>query len=196
MSESSVASGVRRIEAVTGSGVLELLQKYETEINSAAGALKLNNPAELAQKCEQISAELKASYREIEKLNSKLAGFRVDELLASAKDLGSVKLITAEFEAVGSDTLRSMADKIRDKMPEAVAVFADRNGESVTFATTAGKSAIDFGVMSGKVVSAVAAVAGGKGGGRPDFAMAGAKDISKMAEALASAEDIVKSMIK
>ena len=89
-----------------------------------------------------------------------------------------------------------MADKIRDKMPEAVAVFADRNGESVTFAVTAGKSAIDAGVMSGKVVSAVAAVAGGKGGGRPDFAMAGAKDISKIAEALASTEEIVKSMLK
>ncbi len=196
VSESSVASGVRRIEAVTGNGVLELLQRYETEINAAANALKLNNPAELAQKCEQISVELKASYREIEKLNSKLAGFRVDELLASAKILGSVKLITAEFEAVGSDTLRSMADKIRDKMPEAVAVFADKNGQSVTFAVTAGKSAIEAGVMSGKVVAAVSAVAGGKGGGRPDFAMAGAKDVSKVAEALASAEDTVKSMLK
>ena len=127
---------------------------------------------------------------------SKLAGFKVDELLASAKDLGSVKLITSEFSAVGSDTLRSMADKIRDKMPEAVAVFADRNKESVTFAVTAGKAAIEVGVMSGKVVSAVAAVAGGKGGGRPDFAMAGAKDTAKIADALASAEDTVKSMLK
>ena len=196
VSESSVASGVRRIEAVTGNGVLELLQSYENLINAAASALKLNNPAELAQKCEQISAELKASCREVEKLNSKLAGFRVDELLASAKDLGSVKLITAEFESIGSDTLRSMADKIRDKMPDAVAVFADKNGDSVTFAATAGKLAIEAGVMSGKVVSAVAAIAGGKGGGRPDFAMAGAKDVSKIKEALDSAEDTVKSMLK
>ena len=196
VSESSVASGVRRIEAVTGAGVLNLLQKYENEINAAANVLKLNNPLELAQKCEQLTGELKAAHREVEALNSKLAGFKVDELLASAKDLGSVKLITAEFSAVGSDTLRSMADKIRDKMPEAVAVFADRNKESVTFAVTAGKAAIEVGVMSGKVVSAVAAVAGGKGGGRPDFAMAGAKDTAKIADALASAEDTVKSMLK
>ncbi len=196
ISESSVASGVRRIEAVTGRNVLKLLRKYEQEIGAAANVLKLNNPSELVQKCEQLSGELKVAHREIEALNSKLAGFKVDELLASAEDLGAVKLITAEFSAVGSDTLRSMADKIRDKSPETVAVFADRKGDSVTFAVTAGKEALDAGVMSGKVVAAVAAVAGGKGGGRPDFAMAGAKDVSKIAEALSSATDIVKSMLK
>ncbi len=195
VSESSVASGVRRIEAVTGAGVLELLQKYEAQIGAAANALKLNNPTELAQKCEQMSAELKSAHREIEALNSKLAGFKVDELLASAKAVGSVKLIVAEFNAAGSDTLRSMADKIRDKMPEAVAVFADKKGESVTFAATAGKEALAAGIMSGKVVAAVAAVAGGKGGGRPDFAMAGAKDVTKIGEALSSAEETVKSML-
>ncbi len=195
VSESSVASGVRRIEAVTGAGVLALLQKYEDEIGAAANVLKLNNPAELTQKCEQLSNELKVAHREIEVLNSKIAGFKVDELLASAKQIGDVKLIVAEFSSVGSNTLRSMADKIRDKSPDTVAVFADRNGESATFAATVGKSAIESGIMSGKVVSAVAEIAGGKGGGRPDFAMAGAKDVSKITEALASVENIVKSML-
>ncbi len=196
ISESSVASGVRRIEGVTGRGVYELLGKLDGEINAAAAALKLNNPAELTAKCEQLSAELKAGAKEIERLNSKLAGFRVDELIANAVEIGSIKLITERFDGVGSETMRSMADKIRDKIADAVAVFADVNGDSVTFAATAGKDAQAAGVISGKLVSAVAAVAGGKGGGRPDFAMAGAKDVSKVAEALASATETVKGMLK
>ena len=196
VSESSVASGVRRIEGVTGRGVYELMAKMNRDINSAASALKLNNPAELTSKCEQLTAELKATAKEIEKLNSKLAGFRVDELIANAVEVDGIKLITERFDGVGSDTLRGMADKIRDKMADAVAVFADVNGESVTFAATAGKSAQEKGVMSGKLVMAVATVAGGKGGGRPDFAMAGAKDVSKVNDALASVVDTVKGMLK
>ena len=196
VSESSVASGVRRIEGVTGRGVYELLGKLDSDINAAAAALKLNNPNELATKCEQLSAELKACAKEIERLNSKLAGFRVDELIAKAVEIGGVKLITERFDGVGSETMRSMADKIRDKVPSAVAVFADVNGESVTFSATAGKDAQAAGVMSGKLVAAVAAVAGGKGGGRPDFAMAGAKDSSKADEALKSAAETVKGMLK
>ncbi len=195
VSESSVASGVRRIEAVTGRGVYELTLKMNEDINSAAAALKLNNPNELTAKCEQLAAELKASAKEIEILNSKLAGFRVDELISSAKDLGKVKLIAQVFENAGSDTLRSMADKIRDKVPSAVAVFADVKGESVTFAVTAGKDAQSAGIMSGKLVSAVAAVAGGKGGGKSDFAMAGAKDSSKAKEAIDFAEQAIKEII-
>ncbi len=196
VSESSVASGVRRIEGVTGRGVYELLGKLEGEIGKAAAVLKLNNPADLTVKCEQLNNELKASAKEIERLNSKLAGFRVDELIASAVEVGGVKLITAKLEGVGSDTMRSMADKIRDKMPDAVAVFADVNGSNVTFAATAGKDAQSKGAMSGKLVSAVAAVAGGKGGGRPDFAMAGAKDAAKAQEALDSAAEALKAMLK
>ena len=196
VSESSVASGVRRIEAVTGRGVYELMNKNISDINAAAAALKLNNPSELAIKCEQAANELKAQAREIEQLNSKLAGFRVDELISSAQEVGSVKVILADFNAVGSDTLRNMADKIRDRMPEAVAVFADKTAESVTFAATAGKLAQEAGIMSGKLVSAVAAIAGGKGGGRPDFAMAGAKSPEKAKEALSSAVEIIKDMLK
>ncbi len=195
VSESSVASGVRRIEAVTGRGVYELIHKMNDDINLAAAALKLNNPNELAAKCEQLAAELKASAKEIEALNSKLACFRVDELISNAKDLGKVKLISEIFQNTGSNTLRSMADKIRDKEPSAVAVFADVKGESVTFAVTAGKDAQSAGIMSGKLVSAVAAVAGGKGGGRPDFAMAGAKDSSKAKEAIDFALEAIKEIV-
>ncbi len=195
ISESSVAAGVRRIEAVTGKGVLELLNKVEGEVNSAAAVLKLNNPAELVAKCEQMANDLKNAQKEVEKLNSKLAAGKVDELIASAKDLGKVKLVTARLEGAGSDTLRSMADKIRDIAPSTVAVFADVKGDSVTFAVTSGKDAVAAGVASGKVVSAVAAVCGGKGGGRPDFAMAGAKNVAEVDNALLEAEKIVSAMI-
>ena len=195
VSESSVASGVRRIEGVTGRGVYELTLKMNDDINAAAAALKLNNPNELAIKCEQLTAELKAGAKEIEALNSKLAGFRVDELINSAKDLGKVKLITGIFQNAGSDTLRSMADKIRDKESSAVAVFADIKGDAVTFAVAAGKDAQALGVMSGKLVSAIAAIAGGKGGGRPDFAMAGAKDAAKAEEAVNFAEQALKEIL-
>ncbi len=196
VSESSVASGVRRIEAVTGKGVLELIAKQTAEITSAAVALKLNNTAELAKKCEQISQELKAQEKEIEALNSKLAGFKVDEFISSAVSVGSVKLIIAKLDSVSSDTLRSMADKIRDKMSDAVAVFANVSGDSATFAVTAGKDAQGLGVVSGKLVAAVAAIAGGKGGGRPDFAMAGAKEVGKVDEALSAVEELLKGMLK
>lgn len=196
VSESSVASGVRRIEAVTGRGVLELINKYINEINTAAAVLKLNNPGELAKKCEQISVELKSKDKEIEKLNSKLAALKVGELVASATEIGGVKLIIAKLENAGSETLRSMGDKIRDLDSTAVAVLADIKGDSATFAATAGKDAQAAGIMSGKLVAAVAAIAGGKGGGRPDFAMAGAKDVTKVDAALSEAEVIVQGMLK
>ena len=196
ISESSVASGVRRIEAVTGRGVLELIGKYIGEVNTAAAVLKLNNPSELAKKCEQLSAELKSKDKEIEKLNSKLAALKVGELVASAVEVGNVKLITAKLENAGSETLRSMGDKIRDLDSTAVAVLADIKGDSVTFAATAGKAAQEAGSMSGKLVAAVAAIAGGKGGGRPDFAMAGAKDVTKVDTALSEAGAIVQGMLK
>jgi alanyl-tRNA synthetase len=196
VSESSVASGVRRIEAVTGKGVLDLLNSYMSQIGTAAAVLKLNNPLEIAKRCEQITAELKSAEKENERLNAKLAASKVDDLIASATDVSGVKLITAELKATGSEAMRTMADKIRDKEPLAVAVFADINGDSVTFAATVGKDAGAKGIMAGKLVAEVSAVAGGKGGGRPDFAMAGAKDVSKVKDALNSVAETVKSMIK
>ena len=196
VSESSVASGVRRIEAVTGRGVLSLIDRITADISQSAAALKLNNPSELPAKCEQMAAALKEAEKENEKLSARLAAQKVNELLASAKQLDGVKIITARLENMGNDAVRSMADKIRDLAPDAVAVFANINGGQVTFAATCGKDAAAKGVLAGKLVSAVAAVAGGKGGGRPDFAMAGAKDASKANEALASAEKFAAGMIK
>ena len=196
VSESSVASGVRRIEAVTGRGVLSLISQMTADISQSAAALKLNNPSELPAKCEQIAAALRVAEKENEKLSARLAAQKVNELLASAKQLDGVKLITARLENMGNDAVRSMADKIRDLAPDAVAVFANINGGQVTFAATCGNDAVAKGVLAGKLVSAVAAVAGGKGGGRPDFAMAGAKDASMASKALEAVEGFAAGMIK
>ncbi|MDD4699501.1 MAG: alanine--tRNA ligase [Oscillospiraceae bacterium] len=196
ISESSIASGVRRIEAVTGFGVLELINDSLSEICGAAAALKLNNTADLVRRCEQVSAELKEKEKEIERLNSKLAVMQVSDLLKDAKTVGNVKLLTATFKAVGSEAVRSMAEVIRDKAPDTVAVFVDISDESATIAVTAGSVAQINGVQSGKLVSAIAAIAGGKGGGRPDFAMAGVKDVSKINDALSSAGDLIIAMLK
>ncbi|MEG1887272.1 MAG: DHHA1 domain-containing protein, partial [Oscillospiraceae bacterium] len=167
-----------------------------SQINTAAAALKLNNPAELVRRCEQISAELKEKERQIEGLNSKLAVIRVNELLGNAKRVEGIEFVTAEFKNIGSDALRVMADALREKSSNCVAVLADVKSDGATIAVTSGAAAQQLGVQSGKLVGAVAAVAGGKGGGRPDFAMAGAKDIAKIKEALAAAESLMLNMLK
>ncbi|MBR5451933.1 MAG: alanine--tRNA ligase [Clostridia bacterium] len=195
MSEASVASGVRRIEAVTGSGVLEYIEKLNSQVLSAAAVFKLNNPAELTKKCESVVAELKEKDKVIESFNAKLANSGVAEMLGSAKDIGGVKLATATFTGLSSDAIREMCDKIRDAEPTCVAVLVNTKEDGANIAVTVGKDAAAKGIMAGKAVGAIAAVAGGKGGGRPDFAMAGTKDTSKLSEALAAAEGIITSMM-
>ena len=196
LSESSVASGVRRIEAVTGTGVLELINNYESAAAQTAAALKLNNPSEIPEKVRQLTEELKAAEKKAETLNSKLAAAAVEDMFKNAEQIGSVHLITARLSGVTGAALRDMGDKIRDRDSAAVAVLVSVSGSSATIAVAAGKDAVAAGVMSGKAVGAIAAVAGGKGGGKPDFAMAGAKDISKIGEAIAAAKDIISDMVK
>ena len=195
MSEASVASGVRRIEAVTGSGVLEYIEKLNSQVLSAAAVFKLNNPAELTKKCESLVAELKEKDKVIESFNAKLANSGVADMLASAKEINGIKLATATFNGLSSDALREMCDKIRDTAPDCVAVLINTKEDGANIAVTVGKDAASKGIMAGKAVGAIAAVAGGKGGGRPDFAMAGTKDTSKLNEALSAAEGIITSMM-
>ena len=195
MSEASVASGVRRIEAVTGSGVLEYIEELNSQVLSAAAVFKLNNPAELTKKCESVVAELKEKDKVIESFNAKLANSGVADMLASAKEINGIKLATATFNGLSSDAIREMCDKIRDTAPDCVAVLINTKEDGANIAVTVGKDAATKGIMAGKAVGAIAAVAGGKGGGRPDFAMAGTKDTSKLNEALAAAEGIITSMM-
>ncbi len=195
ISESSVAAGVRRIEAVTGTGVLELIAAKDKLIASAAAELKVQNPADLAKRASQLQGEIASMKKEIESLNAKLAGSKLDDVLASAVSVGRVKLVATALDGMALDAARSLADKIKSEHADTVAVIAV-NAEKLNFIAVAGKDAVAAGAHAGKLVGAVAAVTGGKGGGRPDNAMAGGADVSKIAEALAEAENVLSTMIK
>ncbi|MBE6558021.1 MAG: alanine--tRNA ligase [Ruminococcaceae bacterium] len=196
ISESSVAAGVRRIEAVTGTGVLALLGQKDALIHSTAKELKVNNPADIAHKATQLQSELNAAHKEIESLNGKIAASQVSDLIKNAVSVGDFKLVTVHMPGLAVDIARSMTDKIKDTYADVVAVIAISDGESVKFLSCAGKDAVAHGAHAGKLVGAVAAVTGGKGGGRPDSAMAGGKEFSKLNEALASASATLASMLK
>ena len=195
-SESSVAAGVRRIEAVTGANVLTMLNEALATISDAAAAMKLGNPAELVRKSASMTAEMKEKDRQIEQLSSKLASIEVDSLVANAASIGETKLVIRKFDGVKPDELRTMGDKVRDKCADSIAVFASVNGEKGTIFVAVGKEALAKGANAGKIVKAVAQITGGNGGGKPDNAMAGAKDLSKLDEALSKAEEIVTEFVK
>ncbi len=196
-SEASVAAGVRRIEAVTGLGVLNLLAGKDALIAETAKELKVNNPADIAHKAAQLQGELSAAHKEIDALNGKVAAAQVGELIGSATPVGDVRLVTATFAGMPVDIARSMTDRMKDTYADLVAVIAITEGDSgVKFLSCAGKDAVARGAHAGKLVGAVAAVTGGKGGGRPDSAMAGGKDAAKVDEALASAADLLAGMLK
>ena len=196
VSESSVAAGVRRIEAVTGTGVLALLGQKDALIHTTAKELKVNNPADIAAKATQLQSELSAAHKEIDVLNGKIAASRVDDLVKSAVAVGSVRLITANLEGVTADVARTMNDQIKEKNPDTVIVLAITAGGKLNFLAAAGKEAVKNGAHAGKLVGAVAAVTGGKGGGRPDNAMAGGQDTARINEALAVAGELLGKMLK
>ncbi|MBQ8408663.1 MAG: alanine--tRNA ligase [Clostridia bacterium] len=196
VSESSVAAGVRRIEVVTGLGVLELIASKDKLIAETATELKVQNPVDIAKKATQLQGEIAAMKKEIEALNSKLAGSKLADVLAGAVSVGSVKLVTYVADGMEIDAARSLSDKIKAENADMVAVLAVKAGDKLNFIAVAGKDAVAAGAHAGKLVGAVAAVTGGKGGGRPDNAMAGGRDASKIAEALESAKATLEGMLK
>ena len=195
ISESSVAAGVRRIEAVTGANVLSLLNKYRATIEDTAAALKSANVMDIANKAGQLSEELRESGKKIDALEAKLAGSKISDMMSSAYVKNGIKIITAQFDGMSPNELRSMCDQVKGDSPAAVCLFAAVNGEKLTFCAAAGADAIAKGANAGNIVREVAKIAGGNGGGKPDSAMAGGKDTSKAAEAVASAKDIIADMI-
>ena len=196
ISESSVAAGVRRIEAVTGLGVLHVLATREALINQAAAELKVPNANDLAKRANAVMGEIASLKKEIEALNNKIAASKLDGVLNSAKAIKSVKLIAFNAEGMDVDSVRTLGDKIKAEHSDTVAVLAVNANGKLNFIAVAGKDAVVNGVHAGKLVGAVAAVTGGKGGGRPDSAMAGGADVSKIDEALKKAEEIVETMSK
>lgn len=198
VSESSVAAGIRRITAVTGFGVLKHIENDERIMQSAAAVMKLGNVAELDKRAATLAAEVKAKDRELAELRSEISALKAGSLMDSARQVGGVRLITAEVEVSNPGELRSMCDTARDNGADIVAVFAGVNKEKGTlnFACACGADAIKLGAHAGNIVRETAKIAGGSGGGKPDSAMAGAKDASKADEALSAVDSIVSAMLK
>ena len=192
VSENSVAAGVRRIEAVTGTGVLSLIDEYKGTIDKAAAAIKAPNASELAAKCAAASTEIKDLEKQIAELNSKLASGQLDAVLDNAKAYKNVRISSVKLSGVKPDVLRTMGDQIKDKAPDIIAVLVSDS----SMLCVSGKEAVSAGAHSGKIVQKIAAVTGGKGGGRPDNAMAGIGDVSKVDEALAALENVVAEFVK
>ena len=196
-SESSVAAGVRRIEAVTGTGVLALLSSYDHLIRDTAKELKVQNTTDVAKRAAAVTGEINALKKEIEALNAKIASSKLDDIMKNAVSIkdGKVKLVTAKVD-MAADVARSLADEIKGNYADTVALLAICADGKLNFLAVAGKEAVAAGAHAGKLVGAVAAITGGKGGGRPDNAMAGGKDSAKIDEALASAVDTLTAQIK
>lgn len=200
VSEGSVASGVRRIEAVTGEGVLDIINESLSTINNCAKELKLKNPKGILNKCVSINAELKEKDRKIERLTSKLALIKIDKMLETSKVINGVRIVTANFldenEDMLTDDLKNICNKIKEKDPNSVAIIAARNKDKVSFVVSVGKKALEKGLNAGMIVKRVSEITGGKGGGKPDFAMAGSKNEEKVPDALGSVQDIILGMVK
>lgn len=196
VSENSVAAGVRRIEAVTGTGVLELIDDYKNTVEQSAAAIKAPNANELVARCNAASAEIKALEKQVAELNSKLASTQIDGIFDNAVEYNGCKVTFAKFDGVKPDVLRTMGDQIKDKEPTVIAVLATTAENGGSMLCVCGKDAVKAGAHAGKIVQKVSAVTGGKGGGRPDNAMAGIGDKNKVDDALASLADVVKEFVK
>ncbi len=193
--EGSVAAGVRRIEAVTGKGVLDYLNKMINAVFATSQILHINNPKEIVQGAERVALELKMKSKEIDTLKSQLAVSQIDTLLNNAPVVADTKVITGMFVGSTPDMLKTMCDKITDKVDDCVVVLAAVNGEKLTFVCACSKSAIKKGLKAGEIVKRVAQVAGGNGGGKPDMAMAGGKNVEKTDEAIIAVQGIVKELL-
>ncbi|MBP0955435.1 MAG: alanine--tRNA ligase [Oscillospiraceae bacterium] len=194
-SENSVANGIRRIESTTDLGVLELLEKYEAALSAAAKALKIPSPDALTERCAAITAEVKALEKENKELSEKLAASQTGDIMSGAVEIKGVRAATVRVSGVAKDALRTLGDNAKDKYPDSVVLFVDTTDGKATFLAVCGKDALAKGANAGKIVREVAAVTGGKGGGRPDSAMAGAGDISLVDKAVEAFAGIVEAML-
>jgi len=194
LSEGSVASGVRRIEAVTGKLCLDEMQKNREKLYSAAAMLKAK-PAELSEKIQGQIEEIKNLKRTIDTFKAKENAGEIDRFLFGARNIGGLKVITAAINDADTGKLRQMGDLIRDKEPTAVAVLSCIAGEKITFLAVCGKDAVAKGIKAGDIVKLVCTACGGSGGGKPDSAMGGGKDATQVDNALALVDDFVQSKL-
>ena len=190
IAESSVAAGVRRIEGTTGLGVLTLLGERDALIRDTARELKSPNVNGIAKKAEALQTEIKELRRELDSANSQIANAKAEALFSGIKTVGKFRLLAAKVD-MRPDQARGLCDTVKDKYSDAVAVFAAVADGKLNFVVAAGPDAVKAGAHAGNILREVAAICGGKGGGRPDSAMGGGRDIDKIPEALAKAEEIL-----
>ncbi len=195
-SEGSVASGVRRIEAVTGSGVLKMLDEQSKIISDSMKAVKATNANSLSDVCEHTVSELKEKDREIDRLTTKLSAMSLDNLFANSEPVKGIRIIKNKFTSTNSEMLKAMCDHVLDASPETVAVLFAVDADKTSLAVACGKYAQSLGAHSGKIIKKIAELVDGRGGGKPERAMAGVGDASKIGSALEQVDDIVLSFIK
>ena len=191
ISEVGVAAGVRRIEGTTGLGVLELLAERDGLILDTARELKVQNTHAIATKATALQNQLRDTKRELESANAKLSELKTAALISSVKEVGAYKLLTAKLD-VRPDAARGLCDTVKAKYSDVVAVFATVFEGKLNFVACAGPDAVKSGAHAGNILREISAICGGKGGGRPDSAMSGGKDIDKVDEALAAVEGLLK----
>ena len=196
VSESSVASGVRRIEALTGMNALCYVNDNIRALHTAAATLKWGDPLTLADRAAAVNAELKTDEKEIEKLKAELSSLKAGEILKTVGEQNGVKIVAGNLGEADASALRTMLDSAKNN--DSVVVLAGKNSEkgSCSFACACGKNAVAKGAHAGNIVREVAKLAGGSGGGKPDSAMAGGKDVTKIDEALSAVPGIVAGFLK
>ena len=194
-SEFSVASGVRRIEAITGRRALAEMNRAQDLLFQAAAALKAK-PGELKERASQLTGEIRELRQTIEKLKAKEFVNEADQFLMSAKQVKGLKVVSMSRSGLSADDMRKMGDFLRDKDPSVAALLASVNEEKITFLAVCGKDAVAKGVKAGEIIKAIAPICGGKGGGKPDSAMGGGSDLLKLDDALAALDDFVNEKAK
>ena len=190
ISETSVAAGVRRIEGTTGIGVLNLLHEKESLILDCAKELKAQNPNTIVQKAQSLQNDIKSVSKELESANARLAEIKTESLLSGLKTVGKFKLLVAKVD-MRADAVRGLCDTVKSKYSDGVAVFAAISDGKLNFVASAGSEAVKAGAHAGNILKEISAITGGKGGGRPDSAMSGGRDLDKVDEALARVEEIL-----
>lgn len=195
LSEGGVAAGVRRIEAITGKEVYYFLNNKQNLINEVCTTVKAKED-NLVARVGHLLDETKSLAKELNEVKAKMSLQSADSILDSKVDINGVNIVTSKFEDMDMDTLRNTADTLRDKLSSGVVVLANVAGGKINFVATATKDVVEKGVHAGNIVKEVAQIAGGKGGGRPNMAQAGAPDVNKVDEALNHAKDVLKSQVK
>ena len=194
VSESSVAAGVRRIEAVTGAGVLELINGTNDMLAKCCRALKITNPAELPEKCAALSSELKEKDKLLDKINAEFAEIQAKGVAENTVEVSGLRVASFLFQNANPESWKKIADKITSTIPNSVLVVGTIRDGKGTLVAACGPKAIEKGVVAGVVIKEIAAIAGGKGGGRPNMAMAGVSDPYKMDEALSFLPSLVEKL--